>query len=108
MSYDRKQRKETEIMVMYARRIDTSNLKQYDDELARQRRAQQAMKMDATVQNAHTQTRSQREAHMLTGESGEGRPLEDGNDAAAGHLSASPASRRIIAGLADQVGVCHH
>ncbi len=101
-------------MVMYARRIDTSNLKQYDDGLARQRRAQQAMKMDATVQNAHAQaftqaqTRSQREAHMLTGESGEGRPLEDGNDAAAGHLSASPASRRIIAGLADQVGVCHH
>jgi hypothetical protein len=110
-------------MVMYARRIDTSSLKQYDDGL---RRGGRLTHVEQESRESHTPAMpaipsmpsSQRcEAEILTGEAGEGRPLEDDSDGngdtdgsadGAGHLSASNASRRIIAGLADQVGVCHH
>lgn len=106
-------------MVMYARRIDTSNLKQYDDGLRRGGRlthVEQESREPHTPVTSSMPSSQRRGAEILTGEAGEGRPLEDegdsdgddGSAAGASHLSASNASRRIIAGLADQVGVCHH
>jgi hypothetical protein len=103
-------------MVMYARRIDTSSLKQYDDGLRRGGRLTHVEQEPHTPQTSVMPSSQRREAEILTGEAGEGRPLEDDSDddgddgsaAGTGHLSASNASRRIIAGLADQVGVCHH
>lgn len=116
-------------MVSYAKRIDRSNLKQYDDGLKRAGlvrtvpyaqslapqgdedeavraqekaygEAQDAINDGGAAQASREQSVERAEASWLTGEQ-TAKPYRD-------HLAASLTSKRIIAGLAGQVGVCRH